>query len=319
MISRILMGLVLLLLAGACNKDGQHSFDQSSSITLQKTDCFGTCPVYTIKVEGNGQAKLVGEKFFDKIGTYRKQLTVEETEELFSVFVRADFWSFKDEYTEQVTDLPTTYLTFENMGRAKKVKDYYDPPQKLRDLEAMVEAIATSANWEKVSDKVGAAGDPYDQIRRGEYLVSVSGCHDCHSPKKFTDQGPVPDEARLLSGHPADVKIASYNANVLKDWVLFNQHSTAVVGPWGVTFAANITSDETGIGLWSEEQFIKCIREGKLKGMDNTRPLLPPMPWPAYAKMTDDDLKAIYAYLQFMPPVKNLVPPPIAPGPVTMK
>ncbi|GAB1443700.1 hypothetical protein MASR2M39_25420 [Ignavibacteriales bacterium] len=59
----------------------------------------------------------------------------------------------------------------------------------------------------------------------------------------------------------------------------------------GASFAANLTSDATGIGTRTEEQFIKALREGN-KGLDNTRPLLPPMPWQSYAKMTDDDLKA---------------------------
>jgi hypothetical protein len=87
---------------------------------------------------------------------------------------------------------------------------------------------------------------------------------------------------------------------------------TSAVGPWGQSFASNLTPDGTGIGNWKEEQFIKAIREGKYKGLDNTRPLLPPMPWVAYKNLTDDDLKSIFAYLKSLPPVKNAVPAPIA-------
>ncbi|MNE65179.1 Fructose dehydrogenase cytochrome subunit precursor [compost metagenome] len=83
-----------------------------------------------------------------------------------------------------------------------------------------------------------------------------------------------------------------------------------MVGPWGSSYSANITSDATGIGQWSEEQFIKCIRTGKSKGLDNGRPLLPPMPWQSYAQLNDTDLKSIFAYLQTVKPVDNVVPAP---------
>ncbi len=161
---------------------------------------------------------------------------------------------------------------------------------------------------EQVTAKPASQEDP---VKRGEYLVAIAGCDDCHSPKVMGPKGPAPDQNLRLSGHPADIPLAPVNKNELKSWVLFNHMNTAAVGPWGVSYAANITSDATGIGTWTEEQFIKAMREGKYKGMDNTRPLLPPMPWPSYANMTDEYLKAIFAYLKTTKPVKNAVPNPI--------
>ncbi len=125
--------------------------------------------------------------------------------------------------------------------------------------------------------------------------------------------GPEPDMERRLSGHPAKMPLGNINPEELKSWMLFNQNLTAFVGPWGVSYAANLTSDESGIGSWTERQFIKSMREGKYKGMDNTRPLLPPMPWPNFSKATDEDLKAIYAFLKSTKPIENVVPAPIAP------
>ena len=86
--------------------------------------------------------------------------------------------------------------------------------------------------------------------------------------------------------------------------------------PWkpGDTFAANITSHETGIGNWTEEQFRKAFTEGKSKGLEGTRPILPPMPWANYINIVDEDLKAIFAYLKSTNPVENAVPNPIPPG-----
>lgn len=154
---------------------------------------------------------------------------------------------------------------------------------------------------------------PDSLVKRGEYLVTTMGCGDCHSPKVMGPQGPEPDPARLLSGHPAEIPIAAVNSATTKDWVLFNTMSTAAVGPWGVSYSANLTSDSTGIGTWTEEQFARALREGKSKGIATNRMLLPPMPWPNYRNLHDDDLKAIFAYLKSTKPINNLVPAPLAP------
>ena len=154
-------------------------------------------------------------------------------------------------------------------------------------------------------------------VKRGEYLVTIMGCQDCHSPKIMTPQGPAIDSAHMLSGHPVSLPVPKVDPSQLQSWVLFNHNNTAFVGPWGISFASNITSDETGIGNWTEAQFLKAIREGKYKGMDNTRPLLPPMPWTVYRSATDEDLKAIFAYLKSTAPVANRVPGPVPPNQLT--
>ena len=174
---------------------------------------------------------------------------------------------------------------------------------------------SASKNTEGIAEVKGIneASDKESLIKRGEYLVTIMGCHDCHSPKVMTPQGPALDSARLLSGHPASLPLPKVDVSELQSWVLFNHNITAFVGPWGISFAPNLTSDETGIGNWTEAQFFKAIREGKYKGMDNTRPLLPPMPWSMLAKATDEDLRAIFTYLKSTAPVENRVPAPVAP------
>jgi hypothetical protein len=94
--------------------------------------------------------------------------------------------------------------------------------------------------------------------------------------------------------------------------MVFAPDLTQAVGAWGVSFSANITSDSTGIGGWTEEQFFKAMREGKSKGLDNTRPMLPPMPWQNFAKLKDADLRAMFAYLKSTKPVRNIVPAPLS-------
>lgn len=152
----------------------------------------------------------------------------------------------------------------------------------------------------------------------GDHIVTVSGCHDCHSPKKMTAMGPVIDSTRLLSGHPSEMPDLSVDRKDLESkGAAATQDLTAWVGPWGISYTANLTSDSTGIGTWTEGQFIYAIRNGKYKGQENSRPLLPPMPWDMYRNFSDDELKAIFAYLKTTKPIHNIVPapkPPVSAG-----
>jgi hypothetical protein len=152
------------------------------------------------------------------------------------------------------------------------------------------------------------------QLQRGQYLVTIGGCNDCHTPFKMGPNGPEPDMSRMLSGHPESVVITSApkiesDAPFIWAGVATN---TAFAGPWGVSFARNLTPDEnTGIGVWDETIFMNTIRRGRHWGV--ARPILPPMPWFNYAKMTDDDLKAVFAYLRSIPPIHNRIPEPLPP------
>jgi hypothetical protein len=151
---------------------------------------------------------------------------------------------------------------------------------------------------------------------RGRQLVIGGACHDCHSPKIMTPTGPKVDSSRILSGHPADGPVPQIDLDALTpgDWILFAPDLTAFVGPWGMSFAANITSDSaTGIGAWSEANFVNAIRTGKHMGLANGRPISPPMPWDNYNNMPDNDLKSIYAYLKSTKPISNRVREPYSP------
>ena len=106
-----------------------------------------------------------------------------------------------------------------------------------------------------------------DPIKRGEHLVNAIGCHDCHSPKTFNETGMHVDSKRVLSGHPSYEKLETYDAKTAEKFILLSMGGTAQIGPWGTSFAANLTSDDTGIGTWSETQFIKAMKEGKYKGL----------------------------------------------------
>ncbi len=158
-----------------------------------------------------------------------------------------------------------------------------------------------------------------EMVKRGEYLVLVGGCNDCHTPKRMGENGmPTLDQSILLSGHPANSVLPALPAGVpdMNGWVgLCNVHMTAWAGPWGISFAANLTPDSVhGIGMWTEKNFLDAMHTGKHMGSPDGRMILPPMPWESMAKMTDEDLKAIFAYIRTLPAVPNLVPAPMPPA-----
>lgn len=161
-------------------------------------------------------------------------------------------------------------------------------------------------------------------MERGKYLVALGGCNDCHTPKIPGPNGaPIPDSAKLLSGHPGNLPPPSWSPDDLKQRgvaAATNGMSTAWAGPWGVSFATNLTADnETGIGEWTEEMFIKTMRTGKHQGQPNGRDILPPMPWFNLKDLSDADLASIWAYLRSLPAVKNHVPFPVPPSASTAR
>ena len=125
------------------------------------------------------------------------------------------------------------------------------------------------------------------QVARGKYLVTISGCNDCHTPGYFLGK---PDQDRFLGGSDVGFEIPGM----------------------GVFVGRNITPDkETGIGTWTTEQIVTAIQAGL---RPDGRELAPVMPWHAFAQLTPEDAQAIALFLQSVPPVSQAIPGPFKPG-----
>jgi mono/diheme cytochrome c family protein len=134
--------------------------------------------------------------------------------------------------------------------------------------------VASLANGSRAQNTVGTSLDPqnFGQIDRGRYLAIVGDCASCHT---------VPGSNQPYAG------------------------GRPIETPFGVVVGANITPDpETGIGAWTDELFVRALREGK--GHDGQL-LYPAMPYPYYTKVTESDALAIRAYLNTVKPVRNAV------------
>ena len=152
-----------------------------------------------------------------------------------------------------------------------------------------------------------------DPVARGRYLVTVGGCNGCHTPLRMGPNGPERDASRLLSGHPEGLQMPPAPALPPGPWAFAGSGTmTAWAGPWGVSFTANLTPDqETGLGRWTERDFVDTMRTGRHQGRG--RVLLPPMPVENVAAINDADLSAMFAYLRSIPAIRNAVPAPIPP------
>jgi len=144
-------------------------------------------------------------------------------------------------------------------------------------------------------------------VAEGKRLVDTHDCHACHTPMKMGANGPEPDMSLALAGHPQNLVMPPPpKLEGPWGWVAASTN-TAFAGPWGISYSINLTPDaETGLGKSQENEFVQAIKTGKHLGVG--RPIMPPMPWPAYRNLTDTQLRAIYAYLRSIPPVKNKVP-----------
>jgi mono/diheme cytochrome c family protein len=173
-------------------------------------------------------------------------------------------------------------------------------------------AFVALAALDRVPAKPSSEDLAASRVARGRYLVNAIGCGHCHSPKVMGSNGPVEDHSRFLSGHPEGSALPEA-PKPAGPWIATAAWDlTAWSGPWGVSYAVNLTPDEnTGIGSWSETTFVQALRTGKHMGV--SRPILPPMPWDSFRKFSDEDLGSIYAYLRTIPPVHNRVPDPIDP------
>jgi len=153
-------------------------------------------------------------------------------------------------------------------------------------LAVVLAVVSCSAKVETGAGSAPADADTVATAEHGEYIVRIAGCHDCHTPGFFYN---APDYKRALSGSEIG-------------WV----------GPWGTSYARNLTPDmETGIGSWSEDDIVRALQTGKRP--DGTT-LNPPMPWPNFAYMTNKDVHSVAKYLKSLPPVSHVNLPILPPG-----
>ena len=184
-------------------------------------------------------------------------------------------------------------------------------------MVALMTTMACTATPDVAATATATKDPAAAQVERGKYLVAIGGCNDCHTPLKMGPKGPEPDMTRYLSGHPEAMQLPPAPKLEMPWMYVGSATNTAYAGPWGLSYAINLTSDETtGLGQWTEHGFVQSLKTGRHLGIATGRMIMPPMPWPAYSNMTDEDLKAMFAFLRTVPAVKNRVPDAIVAPPM---
>jgi hypothetical protein len=122
-------------------------------ITLERTACFGNCPVYKLTIYGDGRVVYDGKKFVRIEGTITTVISEKEVKKLVNEFRNVDYFSFKDSYEDwNVTDMPSAITSIIINGKTKTVSHYhgdFNAPEKLTKLERKIDEIVGSDQWTK--------------------------------------------------------------------------------------------------------------------------------------------------------------------------
>ena len=149
---RLILLLALMISLQSCAQS-EHSI---SKISLQRTSCFGTCPVYTVVIYPDGLVEFSGERFVESLGDYSSNVNPESFQRLAEFANAIDFFQFEDEYRVGrepdgtvivVSDLPSRITTVIKDNQEKSVLNYFAGPDQLTKFEELIDELTESAQW----------------------------------------------------------------------------------------------------------------------------------------------------------------------------
>ena len=180
-------------------------------IKLERTRCFGACPVYTVSIDAKGDVIYEGIRFVQVQGRATDRIPVARVAALLATADRIGFFELNDQYRTKknpdgsetiVTDLPTTFVTITSGGRTKRIEDYYGSPDSLKELERQIDDAAGTKRWIKPEDRVSSifvprgASTPNLQLPRlrahrinaryGEASPKLVGCDRADERRRAT-------------------------------------------------------------------------------------------------------------------------------------
>lgn len=210
---RILSTIILAILLTSCGTK-KAMIGEDFNITMQKGSCFGSCPVYTLSIDKNGYATYDGERFTDKIGKHGMQIAPDKFQAIANAFASADLASFDDDYPSNIADLPSATIAYANNAFTKRITGKRERPQKVKDLQAMLEEISQMDSWESLEPKeeVVEKVKKEDLIKNEIIIKFAPGTFISKWMKQFKDyslyvQKPLDDDRSIWLTHFNDKKI----------------------------------------------------------------------------------------------------------------
>lgn len=156
---KFLLYSIFFLLLAPCNATKNAAQTQTNNatktavFTLQRTACFGKCPVFELTITGaDNKVTYKGTANTDKTGTYERSISDDEISKLMDAFEKNHFFDLKDEYTAAITDVPTTYISYSLNGKSKKIKDRWNAPAELKAMEKLLDEVGNTGDWKKVGE-----------------------------------------------------------------------------------------------------------------------------------------------------------------------
>jgi hypothetical protein len=129
---------------GLNSPSAQH---ESSIIILERTACYGTCPVYKIQLESNGRAYLTNTRFVEPLGIFQGVASEPKIESIFKTFQTVSWEQYQDKYDENVSDLPTAILTWYHSGYKKVIELRSNYPSEFDVLLKMIDELKAEIEW----------------------------------------------------------------------------------------------------------------------------------------------------------------------------
>jgi hypothetical protein len=125
-------------------------------IRLERSGCYGTCPIYSVEISGDGTVNYLGERFVKVSGGQTARINRKAVHDLYNAFAKADFFWTLDSYESPVTDMPTYIVSISFDGHAKSVLDYAGKsqglPKAVADLEDAIDKAAGTEKWVRDHD-----------------------------------------------------------------------------------------------------------------------------------------------------------------------
>lgn len=122
-------------------------------LDIKKGPCFGSCPVYTLNIDHEGLATYDGIRFTDLVGKHTLLLSPETVQDLNKAFEKADFENFKDNYESEIADLASVSISYRNTNIDKTVVGKMERPEKVKELEELLESLLNLEGWQKVASE----------------------------------------------------------------------------------------------------------------------------------------------------------------------
>lgn len=151
----------LAMLAAAGTAPQTPAVPGDVTITLERTACFGTCPVYTVTIDAQGNVVYTGTRFVRLTGQKTGRAPVARVAAILKLAEKIRFFDLNDRYLEirhpdgsmsTVTDLPTTFVAITQAGRSKRIEDYVGAPEGLKDLERLIDDVAQTRQWVSINE-----------------------------------------------------------------------------------------------------------------------------------------------------------------------